>query len=209
MSQSPSHSGPLHLKSYLDDCTRHLKAAIRDSVSHPVSFIRSIACTCTPGQLAKLLEEEHQSLDPAKQQAAHERREKLANHRNKRISRGSSTRLITLSKEARRPSENKRACHIFAVEVNEEEGVVRGFCRRCQKMFVVFDRHLFWGLRRDHHQPPESFPYRCLCGGHSFEIGVGFDYADECLDENDFQTVTIAVRCCACESISMVLDEEG
>ena len=210
MAQTPLHSGPMHLQAHLGECNEDLEATIRSSVSHSVSTIRAICCTCAPGNLSRILDEGQCSGDPQQRRSASDRVEQLDRHRQKRISRGSSTRLQkAVSGRTKSNSTRRQICSLFAVEINEEEGVVRGFCRRCQKMFVVFDRCLYWGLRRDHASPPESFPYRCLCGGHSFELGVGFDYSDDALDENDFHTVTVAVRCCACTVISMILDEEG
>jgi hypothetical protein len=59
---------------------------------------------------------------------------------------------------------------------------------------MIFDRALYWGTRRENGHTAQTFPYRCSCGGHTFEIALGFEYLPEALDENDIETITAAVR---------------
>lgn len=206
----PVYIGPLHLKDFLLPCTSPLEAAIRASVSHSVSTVRSITCPCKECKLEQSIQHQARSADPQVRKTASDRLEKLRKHHRTRISSDSSKRLKAI-REAQ-PDQTPRTlkpCRLFAVDINDEEGVIRGVCRRCHKLFLLFDRTLYWGMRRSSANPPETWPYRCVCGSHSFEIGVGFDYLEDPLDENDFHTITIAVKCCACELIEMLLDEEA
>lgn len=205
-----SHDGPLHLQGHLTDCTEPLAKAIRGAVQHAVSSTKSICCTCRRSGALKALDEAQRSGDPQRSKSASERLA-LLQRRTGRASPGGSDRLVRVPGPAEEalPHERRLDCRLFAIELNEEEGVLRGYCRRCQKLFVIFDRALYWGVRRDPQAPPEVFPYRCSCGGHTFEAGVGFDYPEDAFDENDIHTITIAVRCAACDEISVILDEEA
>lgn len=210
MPEEKDYIGPLHLKDYLVDCSEELAEAIRNSVSHTVSTIRSISCPCKSDSLRQTIDEQARSEDPDKRKTASDRLEKLKKHHKERMSSGSSARLLAIREgDTAIIRKSMLPCRMFAVETNEEEGIVRGFCRRCQKLFPIFDRALYWGVRRSSPNPPESWPYRCVCGGHSFEVGIGFDYDEDPMDENDFHTVTIGIRCCACDSIHMIMDDEA
>lgn len=195
MSQHP-HQGPLHLRNYLDSCSEPLDRAIRQSVEHPVSLLRGLACGCRASAML-------QAAGP-------------------RPSGRSSVELVSAKPKVAEDAgpgqsgsrqgvggEKRETCRLFSVEVNEEDGLVKAFCRRCQKLFIIYDQALYWGMRRKTGVIPKTYPYRCSCGGHTYEIGVGFDYYEDAMDENDLRTITVAVRCSACEEISMILDDEA
>ncbi|MBI3831554.1 MAG: hypothetical protein HY291_18690 [Planctomycetes bacterium] len=183
MSSQPPFEGPLHLRRYLGEESDVVGKAIRAAVSHSVSIMRSVHCTCPTSGV----------MDSAGMRMAAER--------------AGSSGLLPAGTEPK--DDRRQLCRLFAVELNEEDGVIKAFCRRCQKMFIIFDQTLYWGMRRKTGIVPKTYPYRCSCGGHAFEIGIGFDYYEDAIDENDIGTISVAVRCAACDEISMILDEEA
>lgn len=226
MSDAPFSDGPLHLRKHLMPCPQDLAKVIAGCVSHSVSTLRGISCTCRRTPIDQRLTEDEQSDDPKRRKRASDRKDRLRQHQADRM--GSSSRIPALplpppggverrSGEDRRSGEERRAekpadsqpCTLFIVELNDEEGVVRAFCRRCQQLYPIFDRALYWGTRRKEAKTPPSWGYRCGCGGHSFELGLGFDYSDDAMDENDIHTLTVAVRCAACGEVSVIFDEEA
>jgi len=40
-------------------------------------------------------------------------------------------------------------------------------------------------------------------------VVIGFNYPDEALDENDIDTITVAVRCASCNEVAIVFDDEA
>ena len=207
MDDPPQFQAPLHLQGYLSECAAALAAALRGAVSHTVSHAHALSCSCRRSSMQRSLAEAERSDDPRTRKSASSRRQALERHQQERRSSASNPRLLAVS--AAGAVEQRAACRLFSIELNDEEGVVRGFCRRCQKMFPVFDRALYWGVKRGSGETPKTYPYRCTCGGHTFELAVGFDYPEDALDENDIHTISLAVRCAACEEISVILDEEA
>ncbi|MCW8132792.1 MAG: hypothetical protein KIS92_20770 [Planctomycetota bacterium] len=196
MSEVHPHEGPLHLRKHLGPCSEALAKAMHGSVSHPVTLLRSIHCSCPASGRFDAAAPLGSRSSPELVTAP-----KLDPETAARIS----------GRRAAVPPDPERSgpCHIFHVELNDEDGVFKSFCRRCQKMFIVFDQALYWGMRRKTGFIPRTYPYRCSCGGHAFELGLGFDYYEDALDENDIRTITVAVRCAACDEISVILDEEA
>jgi hypothetical protein len=106
--------------------------------------------------------------------------------------------------------EDRRAtCRFFAIRINEETGIIDAYCRRCEQRLLVYDRDLYWGVKRQSGITPQTYPYKCSCGGHAFEVAVGLDYPDEALDENDINTITVAVRCVSCGEDAVIYDDEA
>jgi hypothetical protein len=199
----PLYDGPLHLQGALGSCSEPLLKAMLGSVGHPINTPRMLSCACRTSGVMRSVTADTTSSDPEKRARAERRVKQLEIHIKER--RHSASGRLGNAAEM---TERRQNCRLFAVELNEEAGVVRAYCKRCQRMFPVFDRVLYWGLQREG-GTPESFPYRCTCGGHTFEVGVGFDYPRDAMDENDIHTITVAVRCAACEEISLLLDEEA
>lgn len=113
-------------------------------------------------------------------------------------------------KEAARGNSDRRvACRFFNVKTNDEEGIVHLHCRRCHRMILAYDRALYWGVKRKPGSLTETYPHMCSCGSHTFEVAVGFAYPHEALDENDLDTITIAVRCASCSEVAIIFDDEA
>jgi hypothetical protein len=210
MSEPAPLLAPLHLQNYLADCPSRLADVIRNSVQHPVSHVYLLNCNCRPSVVTRVLDEAKKSGDAKRVKVASERLAALHKHHQQRLS---SSGFYAVPPPGAAPVPNKAdpqgRCGLFAIETNEEEGVVRAICRRCRRIFPVFDRALYWGLKRKSEKPPEAWPHRCSCGGHTFEVGIGFDYGDDAMDEMDIHTITAALRCGACDQISLILDEEA
>jgi hypothetical protein len=186
--------GPLHLQQYLGPCNDALAGAVRASVHHPVSVVKSVHCQCLPSGLYRAVRAD----------SARPGGDKLTEIRQRIESRRAS-------QAGSKPPESDRrvVCRFLSLQLNDEEGVVHAFCRRCDKLVILYDRDLYWGVKRKPPAPPELFPYKCSCGGHAFEIALGFEYPAEALDENDLNTITVAVRCASCNEIAVVFDDEA
>ena len=105
--------------------------------------------------------------------------------------------------------DRREACRFFLVKTNDELGVVHAFCRRCKRKILAYDRALYWGVKRESYIPPATYPYMCSCGSHTFEMAFGFNYPEDELDENDIDTMTIAVCCASCNEIAVIFDDEA
>ena len=209
MPEPPPIQAPLHLQSYLAECPAPLTKVLRSAVDHPVSHIYALNCNCKPSVVTRVLEEAKRSSDPQQRQSASERIAALQKHHQQRLSASGRYAIPPGALPVPRTTQERGNCTLFAVEINDEAGVVRAFCRRCHRIFPVFDRALYWGVKRPTEDVPETWPYKCACGGHMFEVGMGFDYTEDPIDENDIHTITVAVRCGACDQIAMILDEEA
>jgi hypothetical protein len=196
--------GPLHLQGFLVECPEELARTLLQSVTHPLNALFALRCSCKPDGLLRLLDEAAAKADPRLKEAMAAKHRLLARHYQARQSAQGPAPLPRPRANVPLPPSK-----VFTVETNEEEGVVRSFCRRCRKMFVLFDRALYWGTPRAETQVPESWPYKCVCGGHSFEVALGFEYPEAAMDENDIHTLSLAVRCPACGETAMLLDEEA
>jgi hypothetical protein len=200
---------PLHLQSYLAECPAPLAKVLRHAVEHPVSHLYALNCNCKPSVVTRVLEEAKQSSNPQQRRSASERIAALHKHHQERLSASGHYAIPPHAIPVPRATQDRGNCTLFAVETNDEVGIVRAFCRRCHRIFPVFDRALYWGVKRPAEQMPETWPYKCGCGGHMFEVGIGFDYTEDPIDENDIHTITVAVRCGACDQIALILDEEA
>jgi len=123
----------------------------------------------------------------------------------------SSRSKIELSTSGEKPSADDRRmdCRFFSLRSNDEEAVYHSYCRRCDKRILIFDRVLYWGTKRQSGISPPTYPHRCCCGSHTFEIAIGMTYPEEALDDNDLDLITIAVRCASCNEIAVVFDDEA
>jgi hypothetical protein len=200
MDEKKHPDGPLHLQRSLTECTEALVNIIRQSVDHPVTLIRSLHCECMPSGIMRAVKPPQTTIE---QRTAPIRQKNIESSRRMKVEDGS-----TPDKPAS-GSERRLACRFFALQLNDEEGVVHSLCRRCNKLVLLYDRALYWGIKRQSRETPETFPYKCSCGGHAFEVGVAFEYPDEALDENDLTTITIAVRCASCGEMAVVFDDEA
>jgi hypothetical protein len=191
-----SFSGPLHLQRFLMPSTDKIAEVIRSSVGHPVTLVSGLNCQCISTGIRPAINPAASALD---QRTAEARRRNIESSRSK----------IDLRGGEREEDDRRRACRFFSLRINDEEGIVHSFCRRCNRMVLVYDRALYWGIKRDNKVTPETFPYKCSCGSHTFEVSVGLNYPDEALDENDIDTITVAVRCATCMEIAIVFDDEA
>jgi hypothetical protein len=199
--QENSYSGPLHLQRYLSACTDSIADIIRSSVGHPVSIVHSLHCHCQPSGLMKAV-----SVAPPSGSGVHDR---TADARRRNIE--SSRRQKSVGDaDAEKPENDRRMiCRFFSMSTNDEDGVVHTFCKRCDRMILVYDRALYWGIKRPANGVPAIYPYKCSCGSHTFEVAIGLSYPEEALDENDVDMITIAVRCATCAEIAIVFDDEA
>ena len=198
--QEKTHIGPLHLQRYLTACTDTIADIIKSSVGHPVSSVHSLQCQCMPSGLMK-------AVAPPPSGSGSQNRTVEARRKNIE-----SSRNAVQSADGSPPkpdSERRQICRFFSMATNDEDGVVHAFCKRCDKMILVYDRALYWGVKRVTNTPPVTYPYKCCCGSHTFEVAVGLSYPDEALDENDVDMITIAVRCATCSEIAIVFDDEA
>ncbi len=191
--------GPLHLQRFLTACTDALADVVRSSVHHPVTTVRSLNCQCMPSGVLPAVRK------PDSGRTAIEARTAEARERSIESSRTLAMRAAAANSD----SDRRVACRFFALGINDEEGVVHSNCRRCNRLILLYDRALYWGIKRKDSAPPPTYPYKCTCGGHAFEVALGLEYPDEALDENDLITITIAVRCASCNEIAVVFDDEA
>jgi hypothetical protein len=198
---SQPHKGPLHLQRNLAVCTEELGEVLRSAVAHSVSQVHSLLCRCGKTQF----------ISKTGMPTATPNDARVAEARHRHIE--SSRRMRQAQEESKaqedKEQERRMTCRFFAIKLNEEAGVVHAFCRRCETKILVYDRDLYWGIKRQSGSPPPTYPYKCSCGGHAFEVAVGLDYPDEALDENDINTITIAVRCVSCGEDAVIYDDEA
>lgn len=214
-------TGPLHLQGFLQPLDRDLQRSMLSAVSHPISSLSKLYCPCRQSSVLKAISEKELSNDPALRESARQQKEALEKHRDLRMKNKSSKRTAinpvtcgirpdtNLYETTRTDTSQSTGCFLFSLEVNEEEGIVRAFCRRCMSLYPLFDRALYFGMPRPINSVPQTFPLRSMCGGHTFEVGLGFDYPEDALDENDLRYVTIAAKCLASGEIMIVTDEEA
>ena len=199
-----NQKGPLHLQRNLAVCTETLEKVMRTTVSHPLTCIYSLYCRC--GASGKM-PVSRPGAAPADSIAA-----RTAQARKRGIESAANLPGVTLPGSPALPGsddDRRSTCRFFAIKLNDEEAVIHAFCRRCENRVLIYDRALYWGTKRGSLETPETFPYRCTCGGHAFEIAIGFDYPDEALDENDINTITVTVRCVTCGTDAMIFDDEA
>lgn len=194
------HPGPLHLQRYITDCTDAFADSIRKAVEHPISVVRSLRCECDPAVLQRAVRSiSGRAIDPRTIQA-----------RQRNIESSRIMRRSDFAPGASANADDRRvACRFFSLPLNDEEGIVHATCRRCERLILIYDRALYWGIKRPTGVSPTTYPYKCTCGGHTFEIAVGFEYPEEPIDENDINTITVAVRCAMCNEIAMIFDDEA
>lgn len=209
------HGGPLHLQRHLAPCSGPLAQAIRSSAQHQVDVVLSLQCHCS---ITAQVPGKHDSgLHPPPPHTTDghvEKRTSVIRRRN--IESGSARAAgAQASSPAGEPDPSGKAaeplkpCCFFLLQLNDEEGVVHAYCRRCNRRIIVYDRALYWGLKRQNGQAPPTYPYKCSCGSHTFEVALGLEYPPEALDENDLETITIAVRCAGCGEVAVIFEDEA
>ena len=192
-----TYSGPLHLQRYLSPCTDSIADILRSSIGHPISIVHSLHCQCQPSGIMKA------AVPPPKSGSEAQHRTAEARKRNIQSSR------IIKAGELEKEDDRRMICRFFSMNTNDEDGIVHTFCKRCERMILVYDRALYWGIKRKANVIPTTYPYKCSCGSHTFEVAVGLSYPDEALDENDVDMITIAVRCASCAEVAIVFDDEA
>lgn len=199
--ESPqSHSGPLHLQRFLQPAGSELEAAMRNAVSHPITLLRGLYCDCKTSSALR-------AIPPTELEGS---KDKVVDEARRRAMEQSKAKIDL--RHGFNSANDPRAmppCKFFFIKLNDETGVYHAICRRCQRVVNVYDRDLYWGTPRKSETPLVTFPYNCGCGGHAFEVAVGFCYPNEALDENDIDTLTIAVRCATCEETAVIFDDEA
>ena len=201
-SPESTHNGPLHLQKYLGPCNDNLAETLKKSIQHPVTLIRTLHCQCAVSGLHRAIRPEPPPSNPVEARTREARRTQIESGRMQASQPAASPAA---------PADDRRiACRFFSVKLNDEESVVHATCRRCDRLILLYDRALYWGIKRPSgRQPPETFPYKCSCGGHMFEICLGFLYPPDTLDENDLDTISIAVRCAGCNEVAIIFDDEA
>lgn len=190
---SQTHQGPLHLQRFLQSADAAIEKALLKAVTHNITVTRGLGCDCKSSASMRAMPPEDETVnDEACRRAMETSRARIDLRRGLD---GQTGRAMP-------------ACLIFYIKLNDEAGVYHAICRRCQRKVTVYDRDLYWGTPRKT-AAPETFPYNCSCGGHAFEIALGFNYPDEALDENDIDTLAIAVRCATCEETAVIFDDEA
>ncbi|MCY3018681.1 MAG: hypothetical protein NTW87_06585 [Planctomycetota bacterium] len=202
--------GPLHLQRYLASCTDAMADVVRSAVGHPVSLVSSLQCQCAPTViLPKSRKSESRPPSVRAKDDAVQKRTAEVRRRNLE-----STRVMPAQPPAgnalpQGTEERRQACRFFELQMNDEDGIVHAYCRRCERMILVYDRALYWGVKRETGVVPPTYPYLCSCGSHTFEMAIGLHYQDDALDENDLEMITVAVRCASCNEIALVFDDEA
>jgi|GEM_PF-3688606 len=205
-----SPNGPLHLQRFLTECTDIVATIIRSSVEHHISSVHSLFCNCTKSVTERRVGSSsvspavHPNADPS----IAERTEKVR-RRNIESSRANIPAYNPNATTSSVPDDRRSACRFFSLKTNDEQGVVHAYCRRCERIVLVYDRDLYWGVKRKTGMTPPTYPHVCCCGSHMFEVVIGFNYPDEALDENDIDTITVAVRCASCNEVAIVFDDEA
>jgi len=202
MSHTPDHhKGPLHLQRNLTVCTEALGEVLRSAVAHSVTQVHSLYCRCGQSQFISKTTMPTATLGDAR--VAEARARHIESSRRLRKAKEES------AKAADEEADRRGTCRFFAIRINDEAGIVDAYCRRCETRILVYDRDLYWGIKRQTGITPPTYPYKCSCGGHAFEVAIGFDYPDEVLDENDINTITVAVRCVSCGEDAVIYDDEA
>lgn len=204
-------AGPLHLQRFLTECTDVVATIIRSSVGHHVSSVHSLFCSCIkPVSGAHLGSNGVQAaMNPDGEKASVAKRTEEVRRRNIESSRNSIPAYNPNAGTSTVPDDRRSACRFFSLKTNDEQGVVHAYCRRCERILLVYDRDLYWGVKRKTGMVPPTYRHVCCCGSHMFEVAIGFNYPDEALDENDIDTITVAVRCASCNEVAIVFDDEA
>jgi hypothetical protein len=200
--------GPLHLQRNLTVCTETLEKVMRTTVGHSLTCIYSLYCRCGASGKLPVARTEATPADSISARTAQARKrglESAATMPSVAVP-GSSAGLPAVPGS---DDDRRNTCRFFAIKLNDEEAVIHAFCRRCENRVLIYDRALYWGTKRGTLPTPETFPYRCTCGSHAFEIAIGFDYPEDAIDENDINTITVTVRCVTCGTDAMIFDDEA
>ena len=208
--QGQPPKGPLHLQRHLTVCTEPLEKVLRQAVAHSLTSVYGLYCRCGASGKYPLSRKAFEKDDTVEARTAEARKRLIE----------SSRRMTPAQPEANTPDpkkpaslvptpERRETCRFFDVRMNDESAIIHAYCRRCEQRIVIYDRDLYWGTKRQTGITPPTYPYRCSCGGHMFEVAVGLDYPDEAIDENDINTISIAVRCVGCGEESMIFDDEA
>ncbi|HYG76891.1 MAG TPA: hypothetical protein VEK08_17940 [Planctomycetota bacterium] len=194
-----THKGPLHLQPYLAPCTDSIAEIIRSAVGHSVSMVTSLRCRCAPSGVLQAVSDPQSSISA---RTAEARRRNIESSR-------STIPAAEKAGSAAAPDDRRLDCRFFSLRTNDEEAVFHSFCRRCDKRILLYDRVLYWGTKRQTGVTPPTYPYKCCCGSHTFEIAIGLTYPEEALDENDLDLITLAVRCASCNEVAVIFDDEA
>ena len=211
----PGHQGPLHLQRNLTTCTEALEKVLRVAVAHSLTNIFGLYCRCGASGKYPLTRKTFEQGDTVAVRTAEVRKRLIDSSRRMKPVDTQAGAPPNPSQEPEKPAslvptpERRETCRFFDVRMNDEAAIIHAFCRRCEQRIVIYDRDLYWGVKRQTGITPPTYPYRCSCGGHMFEVAVGFDYLDDALDENDINTISIAVRCVGCGEEAMIFDDEA
>ena len=77
----------------------------------------------------------------------------------------------------------------FYLEYDEDEGVAKRTCSKCEKEHFICDSEEFWS-------DAEPQKLVCECKGKLVEIGVGFSISDN--PERGIKWITVGTRCVNC-----------
>ncbi|HEY3320136.1 MAG TPA: hypothetical protein VGP72_06710 [Planctomycetota bacterium] len=201
MSGETRFTGPIHLHRYLTECTDAIADIVRNSVDHPISSMSSLRCQCVESGVIRSARSEPGAKSSIEERTALVRKQNIESSRAKVVAPSS---VPDASTEDRRLD-----CRFFSLKINDEQGVVHAFCRRCERRILVYDRDLYWGVKRQTGLTPPTFPYKCSCGSHTFEVVLGWTYPEDALDENDLDMLTVAVRCATCNEIAIIFNDEA
>jgi len=200
---STEQQGPLHLQRNLAVCTESLEKMVRATVAHRLTSVYSLYCRCGASGKFPLSRKSFEVPGSPNSIAA-----RTAEARKQNIQ--TASEVPVPARTAPGSEDDRRGtCRFFAIKLNDEEAVIHAYCRRCENRVLIYDRVLYWGTKRASTVSPETFPYRCTCGSHAFEVAVGFDYCDDALDENDINIITVAVRCVTCATDAIIFDDEA
>lgn len=209
------HRGPLHLQRFLAPGSGPLVTAIHSSVQRRVDAVLGLQCRCST--TVEVLPKEACGLHPPPPHSTNPHLEKRTSLiRRQNIESGSvpaagaqTPSLADGTQSGGKTGEGLKPCCFFALQLNDEEGVIHAYCRRCNRKIIVYDRALYWGVKRRNGQTPPTYPYQCSCGGHTLEIALGLEYPPEVFDENDLETITVAVRCAGCGEVAIIFSDEA
>ncbi len=207
----PGHAGqkgPLHLQRHLTTCTEALEKVLRQAVAHNLSDICGLYCRCAASGKYPLSRKAFEKEGSIEARTAEARKRLIESSRRMAVPDPNALAASEIAPKVPTP-ERRETCRFFDVRMNDEAAVIHAMCRRCEQRIVIYDRDLYWGVKRKTGLTPPTYPYRCSCGGHMFEVAVGFDYPDDAIDENDITTISIAVRCVGCGEEAMIFDDEA
>jgi hypothetical protein len=193
-----SYKGPLHLQRFMQTADPTLETALKQAVPHEVSLIQGLFCDCKASAALRAI--------PPAEQVDESGDKRVEEARRRAIDQSHSKIELKHGAEAARGMQH---CRVFFFKLNDETGIYHAICRRCQRVVTVYDRDLYWGTPRKSDNKPQTFPYNCGCGGHAFEVALGFYYLPDAFDENDIDLMSIAVRCATCDLTAVVFDDEA